>query len=152
MAAHHLHREALKWDEEGNEIIQAAKKMAILFAKMSQFMRCVLDLSLRRVCCDRNTWYWNLQFHDTFHCFLRDAEEGQPQRSKKELIALAKEIAAASKEVSAYSAKVAKNCPDKRVGQVRSEQRGKGTRGGYEGIVGFVNGLSSSHLSQSLSW
>ncbi|XP_029181563.2 LOW QUALITY PROTEIN: vinculin-like [Acropora millepora] len=89
MAAHHLHREALKWDEEGNEIIQAAKKMAILFAKMSQFMR--------------------------------DAEEGQPQRSKKELIALAKEIAAASKEVSAYSAKIAKNCPDKRVGQTLSQ-------------------------------
>jgi len=39
MAAHHLHREALKWEEEGNVLIQAAKKMAILFAKMSQFMR-----------------------------------------------------------------------------------------------------------------
>ena len=63
--------------------------------------------------------------HGTFHWFHRDAEEGQPQRSKKELIALAKEIAAASKEVSAYSAKIAKNCPDKRVGQVRNEQRGK---------------------------
>lgn len=89
MAAHHLHREALKWEEEGNELIQAAKKMAILFAKMSQFMR--------------------------------DAEEGQPQRSKKELIALAKEIAAASKEVSAYSAKIAKNCPDKRLGQTLTQ-------------------------------
>ena len=52
--------------------------------------------------------------------FFRDAEEGQPQRSKKELIALAKEIAAASKEVSAYSAKIVKNCPDKRISQVRS--------------------------------
>lgn len=59
--------------------------------------------------------------HDTFHCFVRDAEDGQPQRSKKELIALAKEIAAASKEVSAYSAKIAKNCPDKRVGQTLSQ-------------------------------
>ena len=39
MAAHHLHREALKWEEEGNELIQAAKRMAVLFAKMSQFMR-----------------------------------------------------------------------------------------------------------------
>lgn len=89
MAAHHLHREALKWEEEGNELIQAAKKMAILFAKMSQFMR--------------------------------DAEEGQPQRSKKELIALAKEIAAASKEVSAYSAKIVKNCPDKRISQTLAQ-------------------------------
>lgn len=55
MAAHHLHREALKWDEEGNELIQAAKTMAILFAKMSQFMRCVLDLSFRRVRGDKKT-------------------------------------------------------------------------------------------------
>lgn len=85
MAAHHLHREALKWEEEGNELIQAAKRMAVLFAKMSQFMR--------------------------------EEEEGQPQRSKKELIALAKEIAAASKEVSTYSARIAKDCPDKRVAQ-----------------------------------
>ena len=54
--------------------------------------------------------------------FFRDAEEGQPQRSKKELIALAKEIAAASKEVSAYSAKIVKNCPDKRISQVSQER------------------------------
>ena len=65
---------------------------------------------------------------------LRDAEEGQPHRSKKELIDLAKEIAAASKEVSAYSAKIAKNCPDKRVSQV--------------GIGGGVGGDErSSHVS-----
>lgn len=89
MAAHHLHREALKWEEQGNELIQAAKRMALLFAKMSQFMR--------------------------------DAEEGQPHRSKKELIDLAKEIAAASKEVSAYSAKIAKDCPDKRVSQTLAQ-------------------------------
>ncbi|KAJ7380305.1 hypothetical protein OS493_011025 [Desmophyllum pertusum] len=89
MAAHHLHREAQKWEEEGNELIQAAKKMAILFAKMSQFMR--------------------------------EAEEGQPQRSKKELIALAKQIAAASKEVSAYSSKMARDCPDKRVSQTLTQ-------------------------------
>ena len=48
----------------------------------------------------------------------REEEDGQPQRSKKELIALAKEIAAASKEVSNYSARIAKDCPDKRVAQV----------------------------------
>jgi len=89
MAAHHLHREALKWEEQGNELIQAAKKMAILFAKMSQFMR--------------------------------EEEEDQPQRSKKELIALAKEIAAASKEVSAYSSDIVRNCPDKRVSQTLAQ-------------------------------
>ena len=57
-------------------------------------------------------------FFDDFFFASRDAEEGQPQRSKKELIALAKEIAAASKEVSTYSSKIAKDCPDKRVSEV----------------------------------
>ena len=60
-------------------------------------------------------------FPVVFNFFLfacREEEEGQPQRSKKELIALAKEIAAASKEVSTYSARIAKDCPDKRVAQV----------------------------------
>ena len=52
MAAHHLHREALKWEEEGNELIQAAKRMAILFAKMSQFMRYKKMVSPHSVCLD----------------------------------------------------------------------------------------------------
>lgn len=65
-----------------------------------------------------------LKFIVYWFSFFRDAEEGQPQRSKKELIALAKEIAAASKEVSAYSAKIVKNCPDKRISQV-SQKRSK---------------------------
>lgn len=38
VAAHQLHVEASKWDEEGNLLIQAARKMAILFAKMSKFI------------------------------------------------------------------------------------------------------------------
>ena len=41
MVAHHLHREALKWEAQGNDIIQAVKKMAVLFAKMSKYMRWV---------------------------------------------------------------------------------------------------------------
>lgn len=40
MAASNLHKEILKWEEQGNDMIQAAKKMAILFAKMSKYMRC----------------------------------------------------------------------------------------------------------------
>ncbi|KXJ18815.1 Vinculin [Exaiptasia diaphana] len=39
MAASNLHKEILKWEEQGNDMIQAAKKMAILFAKMSKYMR-----------------------------------------------------------------------------------------------------------------
>ena len=39
VAAHHLHSEATKWAEEGNAIIQAAKNLALLFAKMSKFVR-----------------------------------------------------------------------------------------------------------------
>ena len=38
VAAHQLHVEASKWEEEGNLLIQAARKMAILFAKMSRFI------------------------------------------------------------------------------------------------------------------
>lgn len=38
VAAHHLHSEATKWEEEGNAIISAAKQLALLFAKMSKFM------------------------------------------------------------------------------------------------------------------
>ena len=46
MAAHHLHREALKWEAQGNDIIQAVKKMAVLFAKMSKYMTWVEALAV----------------------------------------------------------------------------------------------------------
>lgn len=38
VAAHQLHVEASKWEDEGNSLIQAARQMAILFAKMSKFI------------------------------------------------------------------------------------------------------------------
>ncbi|XP_057297715.1 vinculin-like [Hydractinia symbiolongicarpus] len=38
VAAHQLHVEASKWEEEGNLLIQAARQMAMLFAKMSKFI------------------------------------------------------------------------------------------------------------------
>lgn len=37
-AAHQLHVEANKWEEDGNELIQLARQMALLFAKMSKFI------------------------------------------------------------------------------------------------------------------
>ena len=92
-----------------------------------------LELTFELLNCCVTFFFFFFQVVFLFFDF-RDAEEGQPNRSKKELIDLAKEIAAASKEVSAYSAKIAKNCPDKRVSQV--------------GIGGGVGGDErSSHLS-----
>lgn len=41
MAAHQLHRETVRWEEQGNELVTAAKRVAVLFAKMSRFMRYV---------------------------------------------------------------------------------------------------------------
>lgn len=37
-AAHQLHVEANRWEEDGNELIQLARQMALLFAKMSKFI------------------------------------------------------------------------------------------------------------------
>jgi hypothetical protein len=39
MAAHQLHRETVRWEEQGNELVGAAKKLAVLFAKIARFMR-----------------------------------------------------------------------------------------------------------------
>ncbi|KAK3594112.1 hypothetical protein CHS0354_040882 [Potamilus streckersoni] len=39
MAAHALHMEAKQWSSKDNEIIQAAKRMALLMAKLSQLVR-----------------------------------------------------------------------------------------------------------------
>lgn len=39
MAAHGLHEEVRQWSSKDNEIIAAAKKMAILMAKLSQLVR-----------------------------------------------------------------------------------------------------------------
>jgi hypothetical protein len=41
MAAHQLHRETVRWEEQGNELVAAAKKLAVLFAKIARFMRYV---------------------------------------------------------------------------------------------------------------
>lgn len=39
MAAHALHMETKQWSSKDNEIIGAAKRMAILMAKLSQLVR-----------------------------------------------------------------------------------------------------------------
>ena len=47
MAAHQLHRETVRWEEQGNDLVSAAKKLAVLFAKIARFMRYVPCLSLQ---------------------------------------------------------------------------------------------------------
>ena len=39
MAAHALHMDVKQWSSRDNEIIQAAKRMALLMAKLSQLVR-----------------------------------------------------------------------------------------------------------------
>lgn len=39
MAAHGLHQEVRQWSSKDNEIIAAAKKMALLMAKLSELVR-----------------------------------------------------------------------------------------------------------------
>ncbi len=39
MAAHALHRDVMQWSSRDNEIIAAAKRMALLMAKLSQLVR-----------------------------------------------------------------------------------------------------------------
>ena len=52
MAAHDLHQEVKQWSSKDNDIIAAAKKMALLMAKLSQLVqvnnlcKCLDNLSL----------------------------------------------------------------------------------------------------------
>ena len=39
MAAHELHQEVRQWSSKDNDIIAAAKKMALLMAKLSQLVQ-----------------------------------------------------------------------------------------------------------------
>ena len=46
MAAHDLHNEVKQWSSKDNDIIAAAKKMALLMAKLSQLVQVnILDKS-----------------------------------------------------------------------------------------------------------
>lgn len=48
MAAHALHMEAKQWSSKDNDIIAAAKKMALLMAKLSQLVRSVRGYWIQR--------------------------------------------------------------------------------------------------------
>ena len=43
MAAHDLHQEVKQWSSKDNDIIAAAKKMALLMAKLSQLVCTTID-------------------------------------------------------------------------------------------------------------
>ena len=43
MAAHALHMDVKQWSSRDNDIIAAAKRMAILMAQLSQLVRYVLN-------------------------------------------------------------------------------------------------------------
>ena len=48
MAAHALHMDVKQWSSRDNDIIAAAKRMAILMAQLSQLVRYVLNNQLVR--------------------------------------------------------------------------------------------------------
>ncbi|XP_052825598.1 vinculin isoform X4 [Octopus bimaculoides] len=93
MAAHDLHMETKQWSSKDNEIIVAAKKMALLLAKLSHLVSCQENCK----------WIW---------CTVHKTGEGG---SKKDLIATAKAIAEASEEVTRLAKILALECTDKRM-------------------------------------
>lgn len=93
MAAHDLHMETKQWSSKDNEIIVAAKKMALLLAKLSHLVSCESTCK----------WIW---------CTAHKIGEGG---SKKDLIATAKAIAEASEEVTRLAKNLAAECTDKRM-------------------------------------
>jgi len=56
MAAHALHMDVKQWSSRDNEIIAAAKKMALLMAKLSQLVRYVNPMT---VCTLTYVWQGN---------------------------------------------------------------------------------------------
>ncbi|XP_052711287.1 vinculin-like isoform X14 [Crassostrea angulata] len=99
MAAHALHMEAKQWSSKDNDIIAAAKKMALLMAKLSQLVRIPFDFKgLNSV------------------LGLKESPVlGGEGGSKKDLIATAKSIAESSEEVTRLAKKLAAECTDKQM-------------------------------------
>ncbi|XP_076114500.1 vinculin-like isoform X10 [Mytilus galloprovincialis] len=102
MAAHALHMETKQWSSKDNEIIAAAKRMALLMAKLSQL-----------VSCGTHIFFTQMKNHDAYQSLLYfyRGEGG----SKKDLIATAKNIAESSTEVAKLAQKLAAECTDKRM-------------------------------------
>ena len=96
MAAHDLHQEARQWSSKDNDIIAAAKKMALLMAKLSQLVQVKSNF---------------LRFPVISFIIFWQEDSG----SKKELIAIAKAIAEASDEVTRLAKELAMECTDKRM-------------------------------------
>ena len=103
MAAHELHQEVRQWSSKDNDIIAAAKKMALLMAKLSQLVQVGPFL-----------------FRSESPSSLSQEDSG----SKRELITIAKAIAESSDEVTRLAKELAKECTDKRMRTVRSEVLG----------------------------
>ena len=104
MAAHELHQEVRQWSSKDNDIIAAAKKMALLMAKLSQLVQVGPFL-----------------FRSRSLSSLSQEDSG----SKRELITIAKAIAESSDEVTRLAKELAKECTDKRMRTVRSKVLGK---------------------------
>ena len=99
MAAHDLHQEVKQWSSKDNDIIAAAKKMALLMAKLSQLVQ---------------VSFWHSLLQDEFLILLWfDLQEDSG--SKKELISIAKAIAESSDEVTRLAKELAMECTDKRM-------------------------------------
>ena len=103
MAAHELHQEVRQWSSKDNDIIAAAKKMALLMAKLSQLVQVGPFL-----------------FRSQSLSSLSQEDSG----SKRELITIAKAIAESSDEVTRLAKELAKECTDKRMRTVRSKVQG----------------------------
>ena len=103
MAAHDLHQEVRQWSSKDNDIIAAAKKMALLMAKLSQ----LVQVNQTAIC---------LYFFTFIICSQEDSG------SKKELIAIAKAIAEASDEVTRLAKELAMECTDKRMRTVSLQE------------------------------
>ena len=103
MAAHELHQEVRQWSSKDNDIIAAAKKMALLMAKLSQLVQVGPFL-----------------FRSRSLSSLSQEDSG----SKRELITIAKAIAESSDEVTRLAKELAKECTDKRMRTVCSKVLG----------------------------
>ena len=103
MASHELHQEVRQWSSKDNDIIAAAKKMALLMAKLSQLVQVGPVL-----------------FRSRSLSSLSQEDSG----SKRELITIAKAIAESSDEVTRLAKELAKECTDKRMRTVRSKVLG----------------------------
>ena len=85
-----MHHELTQWSSENNDIVAAAKQVALLMGKLSKLLNS-----------------------------NNNNNSGEAKRSKKELIAVAKAIAEAGEEVTRIAKQLGAECTDKRMRAVR---------------------------------